>query len=391
MNPIRVLSIIGTRPEAVKMAPVLLCLSRNAGIESRVCATAQHRQMLDQILNRFGLAPDIDLDAMRPGQSLGQLAATLFSGLEAVLQDQRPDWILAQGDTSTVLVAALSSYYHRIRFGHVEAGLRTGDKWNPFPEEAHRRMAGLVADLHFAPTEGARQNLLHEHIPESRILVTGSTEIDTLRLVAGQPASAEETEWLNRCGLLEEGRLLVLATVQCREHFGLPLESICRSLRCLAEAYRSRIRLVFPMHLNPHVQEPARRFLGGTENILLLPPLDYLSMIHLMKRAALLLSDSGGLQEAACALGVPMLVLREITERPEGVLAGKARLVGTDPARILSEACRLLDDPEARAAMTAAAHPYGDGHAAERIVAALLEESARLHEPFHPARRDLPA
>jgi len=354
------------------MAPVIERLGRAPGVESRVCVTAQHREMLDQVLDLFSIRPDYDLDLMRPDQPLADLSSALFAGLDPVLKEVRPDWVLLQGDTTTVMAASLLAYYHRARVGHIEAGLRTGDKWQPFPEEINRRVAGVVADLHFAPTGWARDNLLREGIPADRILVTGNPVIDALLAVSSRPY-----DWKSGpLAAIPDDRRIVLVTAHRRENFGAPLESILTALRILAETYPGEITIVYPVHLNPNVQEPARRMLGDLTNVRLLPPLDYLPMVHLMKRAHLVLTDSGGLQEEAPALGTPVLVLRRVTERPEALEAGTARLVGTDTARIVAEARRLLDDPSSHAAMARAVNPYGDGHAAERIVAALLERGA---------------
>jgi len=382
MPPLRVLSIIGTRPEAVKMAPVVLRLAQTPGIESQVCVTAQHRQMLDQVLNVFGITPDVDLDLMRPDQSLPEITAAIFTHLDPVIKKLKPDWVLAQGDTTTVMGTALLAYYNRVHFGHVEAGLRTGDKWQPFPEEINRMVAGVVADLHFAPTEWSRQNLLKENIPDERIVVTGNPVIDALQYVLRQPASPEALALLKQIGLPTEAPAipavpwLVMVTAHRRENFGQGLENICAALRTLAETYGEDIRIVYPVHLNPNVQEPVYRLLKDIPNITLLPPLDYLPLMTLVKRARIMLTDSGGLQEEAPGLGVPVLVMREVTERPEGITAGTVRLVGTDTNRIIAEARRLLDDPQAHIAMARAVNPYGDGHAAERIVDALLKESS---------------
>jgi UDP-N-acetylglucosamine 2-epimerase (non-hydrolysing) len=373
LSKLRVLSIFGTRPEAVKMAPVVHALARAPEIESRVCVTAQHRQMLDQVLEAFAIRPDVDLNLMRPNQGLGQLTADILLNLEPVLKELKPDWILVQGDTTTVMAAALLAFYNRIRVGHVEAGLRTNDRWQPFPEEINRRIAGVVADLHFAPTEHSRRNLLAENVPSARIVVTGNPAIDALRYITQQSCPAQTKELLERIGVGAGGRQLVLITAHRRENFGQPLEDICAALRSLAESYPQRLALLYAVHLNPNVQEPVRRLLGDVPNIALTPPQDYLPMAHLMQRAALVLTDSGGIQEEATSLGKPTLVLREVTERPEGVEAGVLKLVGTDTQRILTEARRLLDDPAAYQAMALAANPFGDGHAAERIVRALLE------------------
>ena len=380
MSKLRVLSIIGTRPEAVKMAPVVMRLAQTAGIDSHVCVTAQHRQMLDQVLNLFNITPDVDLDLMRPDQSLPDMAAAIFTHLDPVIKQIKPDWMLAQGDTTTVMGAALLAYYNRVRFGHVEAGLRTGDKWQPFPEEVNRLVAGVAADLHFAPTEWSRQNLLKENIPAERIIVTGNPVIDALHYVLALPPSSEALALLEQIGLPDLASetptppWLVMVTAHRRENFGQPLENICAALRSLAETYGKDIRIVYAVHLNPNVQGPVYRMLKDVPNITLLPPLDYLPMMTLVKRARLMLTDSGGLQEEAPGLGVPVLVMREVTERPEGIAAGTVRLVGTDTHRILAEARRLLDDPAAHSAMAQAVNPYGDGHAAERIVGALLKE-----------------
>jgi UDP-N-acetylglucosamine 2-epimerase (non-hydrolysing) len=379
-----VLSIFGTRPEAVKMAPVVQQLARTSGITSLICVTAQHREMLDQVLSLFHLTPDIDLNLMHPNQSLAELTAAIFTHLDPVLADIKPDWILVQGDTTTVMAASLAAFYRRIRVGHVEAGLRTEDKWQPFPEEINRRVASVAADLHFAPTEWSRQNLLRENIPAERIMVTGNPVIDALHIVAQLPPTDQVRQLLRQVGLEdaltsapssqpEQPRpRMVLVTAHRRENFGQPLEDICSALENLAQIYGDALRIVYPVHLNPNVQETVYRRLSGIPNIHLLPPLDYLPMVNFMKRATLVLTDSGGLQEEAPGLGVPVLVMRELTERPEGVQAGTVRLVGTNPQHIMAETRRLLDNPQAHAAMAQAINPYGDGKAAVRIVQAIL-------------------
>jgi UDP-N-acetylglucosamine 2-epimerase (non-hydrolysing) len=379
--PIKVLSIFGTRPEAVKMAPVVRELVHTPGVESLVCVTAQHRQMLDQVLDLFEIAPDIDLDLMRTDQSLAELTARVFTHLDPVLKDLRPDWVLVQGDTTTVMSAALLAYYNQIKVGHVEAGLRTGDKYQPFPEEINRRVAGVVADLHFAPTEWSHQNLLRENVPDEQIVVTGNPAIDALHWVVQQPFNVETLNVPTPCPELVEGLKrsnvrTVLVTAHRRENFGQPLENICWAIKTLADHYAGEVHFVYPVHLNPNVQEPAYRLLGDQSHVTLLPPLDYLPLVNVMKRATLVLTDSGGLQEEAPGLGVPTLVLRNTTERPEGVEAGTLKLVGTDSAVIIAEARCLLDDPEAHAAMAGAVNPYGDGHAAERIVQAILDRQS---------------
>ncbi|MEJ2011010.1 MAG: UDP-N-acetylglucosamine 2-epimerase (non-hydrolyzing) [Anaerolineales bacterium] len=364
---LRVLSIFGTRPEAVKMAPVVRRLSQTAGIESMVCVTAQHRQMLDQVLDIFQIEPQIDLDLMRPDQTLPDLTAAVLQGLDPILADLQPDWILVQGDTTTVMAAGLLAYYHRVRLGHVEAGLRTGNKWQPFPEEVNRRMAAVVADLHFAPTTWARDNLLAEGISPAAIVVTGNPVIDALLQIAEQPFHPPA----GPLAALPAGRELILMTAHRRENFGPPLRRIFGAVRELAEEYRDRIHVLYPIHLNPNVQEPAKEILQGMSNVTLTEPLGYREMVYAMQRCRFVLTDSGGLQEEAPALGKPVLVMREVTERPEAVQAGTARLVGSDPERILQAARTLLEDEKEYQTMARAVNPYGDGHAAERIVDAI--------------------
>jgi UDP-N-acetylglucosamine 2-epimerase (non-hydrolysing) len=370
---IKVLSVFGTRPEAVKMAPVVAALAAAPGIESKVLVTAQHREMLDQVLSLFGITPDVDLDLMRPSQSLAELTAAVFTHLDPQLEKLAPDWVLVQGDTTTVMATALACYYRRIRVGHVEAGLRTHDKYQPFPEEINRRVASVVADLHFAPTEHARQNLLREGIDPNTIVLTGNTVMDALRAIVQRPAPPEVTKLLEEHDIRPGGRELVLVTAHRRENFGKPIEDICAALRRLAGIYSNRLHFVYPVHLNPNIQETVYRLLSGIPNITLLPPVEYLPLVHLMKNAALVLTDSGGIQEEATGLGKPTLVLRQVTERPEGVEAGVLKLVGTDTEKIVVESRNLLDNPAAYAAMAHAANPFGDGHAAERIVRAILE------------------
>ena len=374
-NKLRVLTIFGTRPEAVKMAPVVHELSRHPEIDAQVCVTAQHRQMLDQVLEVFDIHPDIDLNLMKPDQSLAQLSAEIFINLDPVLNDLKPDWILIQGDTTTVTVASILGYYHQLRVGHIEAGLRSFDKWQPFPEEINRRIAGVVSDLHFAPTAGNRINLLKEGIPPEMIVITGNPVIDALQEIANRPIPAQVSQMLSQFDIGNSKKRLVMITAHRRENFGQPILDICSALRQLAESYRQDTAFIYPVHLNPNIQKPVYQQLSDLPNLHLIPPLDYLPMVHLMKQACLLLTDSGGLQEEAPALGIPTLVLRNTTERPEGVEAGTLKLVGSDPKVILSEARHLLDDPQAHAAMANAVNPYGDGHAAERIVRALIEHS----------------
>ena len=340
-------------------------------MESRVCVTAQHRQMLDQVLRLFEIKPEYDLGLMREDQSLAELSAAIFTHLDPVFAEFKPDWVLIQGDTTTVVITSLLAYYRHIKVGHVEAGLRTHDKWQPFPEEINRRVAGVVADLHFAPTQRARQNLLREGISDEIIAVTGNPVIDALHFVAEQPIPQEIQDLL---GSLGSGKHLVLVTAHRRENFGQPLENICHAIQELAG--RGDVEIVYPVHLNPNVQEPVKRILGDLPHITLLPPLDYLPLVHLQKRAKIILTDSGGIQEEAPAFGVPVLVLREVTERPEGVEAGTLKLVGTEVGNILREATRLLNNPSAYTEMAKAANPFGDGHAAERIIKALMRTNS---------------
>jgi len=366
-----VLSIFGTRPEALKMAPVVQQLERHPGrIRSLVCVTAQHRQMLDQVLDLFSIKPDFDLDLMRPNQTLSQITASVIERLAPVILETKPDWILVQGDTTTVMAASLVGFYHKVRIGHVEAGLRTFDKYSPFPEEVNRRIADVVADLCFVPTERARRNLLAEGVADRQIRLTGNTVIDALLQV-------KEVDYCWEKGPLAgvpRDRRLVLVTAHRRESFGQKFKDLCVAIRTLAERHDD-CHFVYPVHPNPNVQAPVREILSGRSNISLIEPLDYLPLVHLMKASTLILTDSGGIQEEAPSLAVPVLVLREETERPEGIEAGAARLVGTNSARIIGEASRLLEDAEEHRKMAMVQNPYGDGHAAERIVDALIEST----------------
>ncbi len=350
--------MIGTRPEAVKLAPVVHALRGTHWADVSVLATAQHRELLDDVLEFFGIAPDADLDSMQPDQRLAQLTARLLDRLDPAIAGFDPDYVLAQGDTTTVFAAALASFYLRIPFGHVEAGLRTGDKAQPFPEEANRELASRLTDLHFAPTEVARDNLLREGIGAESIHVVGNTVVDALLHATRR---VDESPYLPT-----DGRRLLLVTAHRREHFGDRFESMCRGLLRLAD--RGDVQLLYPVHPNPHVREVVYRMLESHAAIQLVEPLSYPQMVAAMKASALMLTDSGGVQEEAPTMGKPVLVLRDRTERPEGVAAGAARLVGTDPDRIVAEASRLLDDPAAYAEMAAVRNPYGDGASSARIV-----------------------
>lgn len=370
---LKVLSVFGTRPEAIKMAPVIKELERHSEeIASRVCVTAQHRQMLDQVLNLFGVVPDYDLGVMEDNQSPTQVASAVLARLGPILQQERPDWVLVQGDTTAVAAASLAAFYARVKVSHVEAGLRTHDKWRPFPEEINRRLASVIADLHFAPTERARQNLLREGVPADHIMVTGNPVIDALHWVAELPYDPSAGPLAD----VPRDRRIILVTAHRRENFGKPLENICRALLEIAARYRDDVHIVYPVHLNPNVQQPVYRLLDGVPNITLLPPLDYLPFVYLMKRCYLVLTDSGGIQEEAPGLGKPVLVLREVTERPEAVEAGMVRVVGTSQQQIMRWAQKLLGDPAEYSRMARAVNPYGDGRAAQRILRALLESQA---------------
>jgi UDP-N-acetylglucosamine 2-epimerase (non-hydrolysing) len=364
MSQKRVLCVVGTRPEAIKMAPVILALKREPWVVVRVLATAQHRHMLDQVLNFFDIEPDVDLDIMRPNQALTTLTARLLLDMDDVLLAEKPDIVLIQGDTTTVMTVALACFYHRIAIGHVEAGLRTWDMQNPFPEEANRVIAGKLANWHFAPTEGSRQNLLRDGVPDADILVTGNTVIDALLMTA-----EKELE----IGIeLDPDRRLVLVTAHRRENFGEPFRNICRALRTLSES-NPDVQFLYPVHPNPNVKDVVYEVLGDCSNIHLCEPLDYAPFVAAMKRSYLIISDSGGVQEEAPALGKPVLVLRDETERPEAVDHGVVMLVGSNCDRIVTEAQRLLDDKSAYREMARGISPYGDGLAAGRIVKSLRE------------------
>ncbi|WP_308431430.1 non-hydrolyzing UDP-N-acetylglucosamine 2-epimerase [Chitinilyticum piscinae] len=373
----KVLCVFGTRPEAIKMAPVIRALQADEQMDCLVCVTAQHREMLDQVMRLFGLQADFDLDLMRPGQTLASLTSRVLEGVTDVLERCRPDIVLVHGDTSTTLAAGLASFYQRIPVAHVEAGLRTGDMEAPWPEELNRSVVGLFARLHFAPTGQAAQNLRAEGRREEDIFITGNTVIDALLGISKQldenPALAQEQA--TRFPFLAADKKLVLVTGHRRENFGDGFLNICKGLARLAS--RDDIQIVYPVHLNPNVQEPVNALLRGLPNIHLIEPQDYLPFVYLLKRAELILTDSGGIQEEAPALGKPVLVMRDTTERPEAVAAGTARLVGTDCERIVAAVSNLLDDRQAYLGMTEAPNPYGNGQAAAQIRAAMLDWWAR--------------
>ncbi len=376
MQKLKVLSVFGTRPEAVKMAPVIKALENSPDIESIVCITAQHREMLDQVLALFNITPDIDLDLMKKNQTLADLTARILQTLSPVIQSVQPEWILAQGDTTTVMTTTLLGYYHQIKVGHIEAGLRTHNKWEPFPEEINRRIAGVVADLHFAPTQHSKENLLREGVPDDHIKVTGNTVIDALNEISSREPDSATKSLLASLGIPSKKKL-VLVTVHRRENFGEPMKRIFTAINKLAEKYKNDVQFVYPVHLNPKVQEPARQILGGTPNIQLIDPISYLQIIHIIKNALLVLTDSGGIQEEATAMHIPTLVLRNVTERPEGVEAGVLKLVGDDPETIMSEFSNLVDNPSVYSTMAQIENPFGDGHAAKKIVDHILNYECR--------------
>jgi UDP-N-acetylglucosamine 2-epimerase (non-hydrolysing) len=372
---IKVLLVFGTRPEAIKMAPLVKELEKSpAEFRVRVCVTAQHRGMLDQVLQLFDIRPDHDLNNMKPGQDLFDITCDVIQGLKPILTAERPDIVLVHGDTTTTMAAALAAFYCRLPVGHVEAGLRTGNKFAPFPEVINRRIAGTLADLHFAPTVASRDNLRAEGVAPDTIFVTGNTVIDALfSIIEMLQASPELRSRFDReFSFLDPARRLILVTGHRRENFGEGFDNICRALADIARA-RPDVEILYPVHLNPNVQEPVRRLLGeeGLRNIHLIEPVDYLPFVYLMNRSHLIITDSGGVQEEAPSLGKPVLVMRETTERPEAVAAGTVILTGADRERLVGEALRLLDNQEAFQRMSKAHNPYGDGLAAKRIVATL--------------------
>lgn len=368
--------VFGTRPEAIKMAPVVRALQKRADLfDVRVCVTGQHRQMLDQVLRVFSIRPDRDLDVMTANQDLTDLAANVMRGVRTAIAEERPDRILVQGDTTTTFAAGMAAFYGGVPVGHVEAGLRTGNLFAPWPEEMNRVLTSRVADVHFAPTERSRENLLRENVAPGTIHVTGNTVIDALLQVVSY---IQENEHLSqeldeRFGFLDRSRKLILVTGHRRENFGPAFESICRALRAIAES-ADDVEIVYPVHLNPNVQRPVRAILGDAARIHLIDPVDYVPFVYLMQRAHLIVTDSGGVQEEAPSLGKPVLVMRDVTERPEAVDAGTVRLVGTDQDRLVREVMVLLRDEDAYLTMSRAHNPYGDGLAAERIAAVLAKE-----------------
>ena len=375
----KVLTVFGTRPEAIKMAPLVHALAQDGEIDARLCVTAQHREMLDQVLQLFAIVPDYDLNIMRPGQGLTEITSRILEGLKGVFTEFRPDVVLVHGDTTTTFAASLAAFYHRIPVGHVEAGLRTGDLYSPWPEEANRTLTGHLATWHFPPTETARQNLLRENLPAARMFVTGNTVIDALFWVRDRVLSDAQLRngLATRYPFLEADKKLILVTGHRRESFGDGFERICSALADIARRH-PEAQIVYPVHLNPNVSEPVNRILSDIDNVVLIEPQEYLPFVWLMDRAWLILTDSGGIQEEAPSLGKPVLVMRDTTERPEAVDAGTVRLVGTDTQKIVREVTRLLTDEEAYQSMSRAHNPYGDGLACERIVQALKNNRISL-------------
>ena len=370
---LRVLTVFGTRPEAIKMAPVIAELEKYPTlIENRNCLTGQHKDMVAPLIDLFGIRVDYNLDLMRENQTLEHITVSVLQEVGRILRDDHFDLLLVQGDTTTSMAAALAAFYCGVKIGHVEAGLRTFDKYHPFPEEANRKMIDSVSDLFFAHTDAAKQHLLDEGVPDSQIAVTGNTVIDALLDVSNRPYSFAGTPLE---ALPFDSKRIILVTAHRRESFGDPFESLCRGLRELALKYQDRIVLVYPVHRNPNVRKVVNDVLSGIDNVLLIDPLDYMPLVHLLKRTTMVLTDSGGLQEEAPSLGKPVLVLRKVTERPEGVAAGTVKVIGTDAADIVAQASRLLDDEGAYRAMASKVNPYGDGTARIKIVRRILDDA----------------
>jgi UDP-N-acetylglucosamine 2-epimerase (non-hydrolysing) len=377
----KVMVVFGTRPEAIKMAPLVKALQAAPGLQTVVCVTAQHRQMLDQVLRLFEITPEHDLDVMKPGQDLYDITSNILLGLRPVLAAERPNWVLVHGDTTTTLATTLAAYYARIPVAHIEAGLRTGDKYAPFPEEINRKITGAVADLHFAPTAASQANLLAEGVPAAAIHVTGNTVIDALLAVVEKlnTSAALQTELAERFRFLDASKKLILVTGHRRENFGEGFQNICHALADVAERHPD-VEILYPVHLNPNVRQPVNDILAarGLSNVHLIEPVDYLPFVYLMNRSHLIITDSGGVQEEAPSLGKPVLVMRETTERPEAVAAGTVKLVGTSRDEIVRQCERLLTDSDAYLAMSRAHNPYGDGQAVARIVNTLQNMQGRV-------------
>lgn len=369
----KVLFVFGTRPEAIKMAPLVKHLQAHPAFEVQVCVTAQHRQMLDQVLNLFDISPNFDLNLMKPGQDLTDITGGVLHGLKKVLTESQPDLVLVHGDTSTTFAASLAAFYQRISVGHIEAGLRTGNLYSPWPEEANRRLTSVLARWHFAPTATSRNNLLAEGIAGDTVHVTGNTVIDALLQVRARirTDASLQKDFAKTFNFIDPAKHVILVTGHRRENFGDGFERICQALARIAQGHPDA-QVIYPVHLNPQVQEPVNRLLGSVSNIRLIEPLDYLPFVYLMDRATLILTDSGGIQEEAPSLGKPVLVMRDTTERPEAVAAGTVKLVGTNADHIVEQVRVLLTETKAYEAMAFAHNPYGDGRACERIARALL-------------------
>ncbi len=365
----KILTVFGTRPEAIKMAPLVHALNKDCRFEAKVCVTAQHREMLDQVLELFEIKPDYDLNLMKSGQDLTDITCGILNGLKPVLSEFKPDYVLVHGDTATTLSTTLAAYYQQIKVGHVEAGLRTGNIYSPWPEEGNRKLTGAIAALHFAPTETSKKNLLEENIDEDKISITGNTVIDALfDVIERIESNPELTSSLQKqFNFLAEDKPFVLITGHRRESFGGGFERICDAISRMARAFPN-VEFVYPMHLNPNVRGPVNRLLANLDNVFLIEPLDYLPFVYLMNRAYVLLTDSGGIQEEAPSLGKPVLVMRDTTERPEALDAGTVKLVGTDVNTIVTELTKLLSCEKAYKSMSFAHNPYGDGNACENIL-----------------------
>lgn len=378
MQAQRVLIVFGTRPEAIKMAPIVKAFQANRKVDVRVCVTGQHREMLDQVLNLFEITPEYDLNIMKPGQDLTDVTTAILQGLKPVFAEFKPDRILVHGDTATSFAATLAAYYHRIAVGHVEAGLRTGNIYSPWPEEGMRRLTGGIADQHYTPTISSLKNLIMENIAPETIFVTGNSVIDALIEVSHRIDKnlGMKAELAARFPFLDKSKKLILVTGHRRENHGDGFERICKALAVLAK--RDDVQIVYPVHLNPNVQEPVNRNLKGLDNVHLIEPQDYLPFVYLMKQSYLILTDSGGIQEEAPTLGKPVLCMRDTTERPAAVKAGTVRLVGTCDETIVAETIRLLDDELAYQVMSHANNPYGDGRTSQRIVEAVIGLSGAL-------------
>jgi len=370
----KILTVFGTRPEAIKMAPLVEALEKDERFEAKVCVTAQHREMLDQVLELFEIKPDYDLNLMKPGQTLTGITCGILLGLKPILEEFQPDYVLVHGDTATTLSSTLASYYQQIKVGHVEAGLRTNNIYSPWPEEGNRKLTGALANLHFAPTEISKQNLLIENVDSGKIIVTGNTVIDALLEVINKLESNEElSEKLkDKFDFIDENKRLVLVTGHRRESFGGGFERICKAIAETAMSF-PEVQILYPMHMNPNVREPVNRLLNGLDNVFLIEPQDYLPFVYLMNQAYIILTDSGGVQEEAPSLGKPVLVMRDTTERPEAVEAGTVKLVGTDVDVITSELATLLTDENAYQKMSFAHNPYGDGKACQKILDKLAQ------------------